>query len=334
MGEVLMEIKFEGRKGGKITMKINGVEVPVGDIKRHLSPDALMGVGLQRIGNEVVAEVMRAAEKHGRHAMASPSLSMEERLPIVVEEAGEVAQEVERRASDPWPLVVMMEALGEVGRGMTYDGSSDLRTELVQLAAMATAWVYAIDQGARQPLKDGGTLFGLPVVIDPNMKPESVRFGPGRLREPIPAPVPMGRVFGADAYASGALDENQVVTDRVTAHVLGLCVPGCEECAKLVKVEGKVAGVGVSGKAPVPEGWPFVRFAEDCMPPNPVTPLGGPGYDRTDEGGEPEQDCSAGDPGPVSAYVEQQKRKQTYDDAVCPNCGREVTSHESHRCGD
>ena len=69
------------------------------------------------------SEIFRAARLHGEQAMISPSLPDDNRLPILVEEVGEVA------------------------RGMTYDnnqGVEHLIEELEQTAAMATSWAAAL----------------------------------------------------------------------------------------------------------------------------------------------------------------------------------------------
>lgn len=71
---------------------------------------------------QVVAEIQRAHDKHGPESMASPRLQQGTRLAILVEEVGEVA------------------------RAMTYDegDEANLREELVQVAAMALSWLYAL----------------------------------------------------------------------------------------------------------------------------------------------------------------------------------------------
>lgn len=60
------------------------------------------------------------------------------------------------REDAPWDnaewLPILMEELGEVAHEMTYDVQSQgrmdrMRVELVQVAAMACAWIDAIDEG-------------------------------------------------------------------------------------------------------------------------------------------------------------------------------------------
>lgn len=58
------------------------------------------------------------------------------------------------RWDDPEWLAIVMEELGEAAHWMTYDASeldgsdkAELRNELVQVAAMACAWIDAIDRG-------------------------------------------------------------------------------------------------------------------------------------------------------------------------------------------
>lgn len=70
----------------------------------------------------VECETLRAHEKHGPESMISPDVDPGMRLAILVEEVGEVA------------------------RALTYDEAdlANLREELVQVAAMATSWLYAL----------------------------------------------------------------------------------------------------------------------------------------------------------------------------------------------
>jgi NTP pyrophosphatase (non-canonical NTP hydrolase) len=56
-------------------------------------------------------------------------------------------------------LPILMEELGEVAHDLTYDSDTaidDLRSELVQVAAMAAAWIEAIDEAmeAEEPEAD------------------------------------------------------------------------------------------------------------------------------------------------------------------------------------
>lgn len=86
---------------------------------------------------EVHAERLRAHRKDDRDLRG---VSLEQQtwddhrwLPVLVEEVGEVAR-----------------ALSDVTRNTTEDTMDAMRSELVQVAAMATAWVAALDEGARQ----------------------------------------------------------------------------------------------------------------------------------------------------------------------------------------
>lgn len=78
---------------------------------------------VSNVTHEVTDEVLRAAEKHGSECMASSALDVGKRLGILGEEFGEVC------------------------RATTYDNGDDanLREELIQTAAMAVAWVVALD---------------------------------------------------------------------------------------------------------------------------------------------------------------------------------------------
>jgi hypothetical protein len=76
-----------------------------------------------QVTSEVTDEILRAARKHGEECMASPTLDVGKRLGILGEEYGEVC------------------------RATTYDNADrvNLREELIQTAAMAAAWVIALD---------------------------------------------------------------------------------------------------------------------------------------------------------------------------------------------
>ncbi len=43
-------------------------------------------------------------------------------------------------------LAILVEEVGEVARALTYDGKGDLRAELIDIAAVATAWIDSIDR--------------------------------------------------------------------------------------------------------------------------------------------------------------------------------------------
>lgn len=51
-------------------------------------------------------------------------------------------------AADPRWLPILGEELGEVCRALTYDGTGELRAELVDLLAVASAWVDALDRAS------------------------------------------------------------------------------------------------------------------------------------------------------------------------------------------
>ena len=55
-------------------------------------------------------------------------------------------------ADDPRWLSILVEEIGEVAHAMTYDSGQtidDIRAELVDVAAVATAWIDSIDGVAR-----------------------------------------------------------------------------------------------------------------------------------------------------------------------------------------
>lgn len=73
---------------------------------------------------EILRERERAAAKHGAQSM--------ERMP----------------ARHPSWLAVLAEEVGEAAHELTYDSTGSLRAELIQVAAVATAWIAAIDEAA------------------------------------------------------------------------------------------------------------------------------------------------------------------------------------------
>lgn len=81
---------------------------------------------------DVQIERLRQTEKWGEDDLALPGHSNAERLRVLAEEFGEVA-----------------EAMGRPEDG---NGKHDLRTELVQVAAVAISWVEGLDQ---EPADDG-----------------------------------------------------------------------------------------------------------------------------------------------------------------------------------
>lgn len=88
---------------------------------------------------EAMAERQRAIEKHG--AMAADNLPGDSPHWVLIlgEEVGEVAQEV--------LMASLSVAYGKVIRTLTYDqDSGNLRKELIQVLAMASGWVDALDK--------------------------------------------------------------------------------------------------------------------------------------------------------------------------------------------
>lgn len=52
--------------------------------------------------------------------------------------------------ADPRWLSILVEEIGEVSHELTYDADGDLRAELIDVLAVATAWVAAIDRHAAE----------------------------------------------------------------------------------------------------------------------------------------------------------------------------------------
>lgn len=97
-------------------------------------------IGVDTVYREVDDERARAHAKHGRNDNSrenAPALDREW-LPILMEELGEVAHEL---TYDSHPSELLKR--GEVLRNL-----SSVRKELIQVAAMACAWIDAIDRDA------------------------------------------------------------------------------------------------------------------------------------------------------------------------------------------
>ena len=79
--------------------------------------------------NDVTAEAVRADEKHGSNSMYYRYATDDRRLTILTEEVGEVAREINEKTLDRNRV----------------DYKVNLRSELVQVAAMAVTWIQALD---------------------------------------------------------------------------------------------------------------------------------------------------------------------------------------------
>jgi NTP pyrophosphatase (non-canonical NTP hydrolase) len=85
------------------------------------------------IFGEISVEVIRQDQKHPADHIGLDRWTNPDRLAILTAEVGEVAQEVTRAMRHP--------IKGGVG-----PFPEDLRTELVQVAACAVAWIDALDK--------------------------------------------------------------------------------------------------------------------------------------------------------------------------------------------
>lgn len=83
------------------------------------------------VGEELRSERIRAHEKHRDHSMESWPVLSAERYLVLAEEVGEVAKEFNDAKVEGRPI-----------------DRAALRKELVQVAAMAAAWVAALDGGS------------------------------------------------------------------------------------------------------------------------------------------------------------------------------------------
>jgi NTP pyrophosphatase (non-canonical NTP hydrolase) len=96
----------------------------------------MMADTMDLIFKEIVSERYRAHVKHGTTSMESCDPLADRRLRVLVEEVGEVARALnDREHADPslFPFEVDASATAQV------------RRELIQVAAMAVAWIAAID---------------------------------------------------------------------------------------------------------------------------------------------------------------------------------------------
>jgi NTP pyrophosphatase (non-canonical NTP hydrolase) len=96
------------------------------------------------IWDEVQAERERAHAKHGETSMETLPVTDMTRLSVLVEEVGEVAREFNdaRHLPDPFGP----------------DRRAALRTELIQVAAMAGAWADALTD-VHEPITDDGVTY-------------------------------------------------------------------------------------------------------------------------------------------------------------------------------
>ena len=99
----------------------------------------------------IKAEILRAITKHGDNAMASPNRSVGDRLGILGEEVGEVAEEA-TGPQEHMLVTALAASFGRVARRTTYDNADAeaLNSELEQTAAMAVSWRYANEMARRQ----------------------------------------------------------------------------------------------------------------------------------------------------------------------------------------
>lgn len=96
----------------------------------------------ERIEALYVAE--RIAEPQGR--VATP-VEMQVRAARMAAHVKHGEKSIERLSSvDRAWLPVLVEEIGEVANAMTYDGAADMRAELLDVMAVASAWIDALDR--------------------------------------------------------------------------------------------------------------------------------------------------------------------------------------------
>lgn len=111
--------------------------------------DIYHGMTLGKVYMSVHRERIRAHEKHDDHGQSMERKNWDDSawLSVLVEEVGEVARELceQRHDADRAARQEPVHIAG-LDRAMELTFMSRLREELVQVAAMACAWVHAIDQ--------------------------------------------------------------------------------------------------------------------------------------------------------------------------------------------
>jgi NTP pyrophosphatase (non-canonical NTP hydrolase) len=70
-------------------------------------------------------------------------MTNDERLRVLVEEVGEVAKAIDTLAAGPWDPNPDPDCMSELEQALSL--VADLRVELVQVAAVAVAWVEGLD---------------------------------------------------------------------------------------------------------------------------------------------------------------------------------------------
>ena len=120
---------------------------------------------LATVFGQVLEEFWRAKDKHGEKTMDGPGYTSEQRLAILVEEGGEVSEEVANAA--------LQAIIGRVGHALTYDQPGvegghlgRLHKELIQTAAMAVTWASTLMPGEAEsesvPFSDGRYVIPMP----------------------------------------------------------------------------------------------------------------------------------------------------------------------------
>lgn len=99
----------------------------------------------REIATEIAASRHRAHDKHGENSIEAIRADSPAWLAILAEEGGEVAEVM----VDLFAHTILDKALGRVAHSGTYDAEKgSLRSELVDVASVAVAWIAAIDRQA------------------------------------------------------------------------------------------------------------------------------------------------------------------------------------------
>lgn len=104
-----------------------------------------------RIAVEILDGRLKAHAKHGANSIEALPGQDPMWGPILVEEGGEVAEVI----VDMFAHSILAKALGRVGKRQTYDQDAALlRSELVDVATVAVAWIASLDR--RDLWRDNG----------------------------------------------------------------------------------------------------------------------------------------------------------------------------------
>ncbi|MDH6181822.1 hypothetical protein M2152_002004 [Microbacteriaceae bacterium SG_E_30_P1] len=103
-----------------------------------------MTISNTEIWREVEKARLRAHDKHGANSIEAIDPHSERWATILGEEGGEVAEVLVHMFAGS----ILAMAIGRVSHSLTYDADiTNLRSELIDVLSVASAWVDALDRG-------------------------------------------------------------------------------------------------------------------------------------------------------------------------------------------